>query len=341
MWAWLIENWDWWSLVFLLGEFMFFLRILVQWASSEKAGKPVLPVVYWYISLIGALLVVLYAIERRLPELLLPQIPGTLIYLRNLQLEYRHRAQQARRETQGFHKPDFPWPSVSVVIGAHNEEGYIGRTVEALQRQDYRGPYEIIAALNGCTDDTRTVAGRYGIRIEETSRKGIALGRNLGGFAAESEILVFVDADTVLPEDGIRRMVEGLYGRKKAVACVGGRPDKGGIFTRLVFHIANWYTRRRQVSPPGPITGIAAELFRAVNGFDENLPQGLNTDLIKRCKAAGAEYVWIEGAFAETSTRRFEKTGLVRQMLAWRRNHRDLDAGNRQAVARRAYQDYR
>jgi hypothetical protein len=81
--------------------------------------------------------------------------------------------------------------------------------------------------------------------------------------------------------------------------------------------------------------------YDEIGGFDETLPQGTSTDCIWRGLAAGAEYLFVDSFRAVTSIRRFEKTGIVGQMLAWRRNHRDLAAGRRSRVADRAYGDQR
>ena len=86
---------------------------------------------------------------------------------------------------------------------------------------------------------------------------------------------------------------------------------------------------------------MPASTFDAVGGFDENLPQGTSTDLIWRAIQAGAAYVYVDMFRATTSIRRFEKTGVVNQMLSWRRNHKALAEGRRDTVAGRTYDNVR
>jgi len=68
---------------------MFFSRFLVQWLASEKAGRSVFPMAFWYLSLSGGALLLAYAIWRQDPVFIIGQITGTFIYLRNIRLRRR------------------------------------------------------------------------------------------------------------------------------------------------------------------------------------------------------------------------------------------------------------
>lgn len=75
-----------WVTIGLLGQLMFTGRFLVQWIASERARKSVIPVVFWYFSLAGGLILLAYAIYRRDPVFILGQSLGVFIYARNLWL---------------------------------------------------------------------------------------------------------------------------------------------------------------------------------------------------------------------------------------------------------------
>jgi lipid-A-disaccharide synthase-like uncharacterized protein len=81
-----------WLVVGFLGQAMFSLRFLVQWWRSERAGRSVVPIGFWYLSLAGGLILLSYAIHRRDPVFVAGQASGVLVYLRNLQLIHRDRA---------------------------------------------------------------------------------------------------------------------------------------------------------------------------------------------------------------------------------------------------------
>ena len=82
---------DPWLLIGLTAQLIFTSRFLVQWYVSEKRGRSVIPVSFWYISLAGSLTLLAYAIHRRDPVFILGQGAGCVIYIRNLVLIDRRR----------------------------------------------------------------------------------------------------------------------------------------------------------------------------------------------------------------------------------------------------------
>ena len=81
-----------WLTVGLLGQLMFTARFLVQWWASEKAGRSVEPVAFWYFSILGSLIVLAYGIHKLEPVIIIGQLPGTVIYARNLWLLRKEKA---------------------------------------------------------------------------------------------------------------------------------------------------------------------------------------------------------------------------------------------------------
>lgn len=73
-----------WLVVGLTGQALFFMRFLVQWIASEKKRESVVPLAFWYFSIGGAILLLIYAIYRRDPVFIIGQSMGFLIYGRNL-----------------------------------------------------------------------------------------------------------------------------------------------------------------------------------------------------------------------------------------------------------------
>jgi lipid-A-disaccharide synthase-like uncharacterized protein len=65
---------------------MFSMRFLVQWISSERAKRSVMPIAFWYFSIAGGLILLTYALYRRDPVFIIGQSSGLFIYLRNLWL---------------------------------------------------------------------------------------------------------------------------------------------------------------------------------------------------------------------------------------------------------------
>jgi lipid-A-disaccharide synthase-like uncharacterized protein len=84
-----------WVLVGLFGQLMFTMRFIVQWLASERAGRSVVPIAFWYFSLAGGLIVLAYGLHKWEPVIIVGQLPGTLIYARNLWLIQRARSRAA------------------------------------------------------------------------------------------------------------------------------------------------------------------------------------------------------------------------------------------------------
>jgi lipid-A-disaccharide synthase-like uncharacterized protein len=92
MWQEFYSKLDFWAVVGLIAQMAFASRFIVQWIASERRGESVIPISFWYLSLIGTSGLLLYAIVRADPVFILGQSMGSIIYTRNLMLIYRRRA---------------------------------------------------------------------------------------------------------------------------------------------------------------------------------------------------------------------------------------------------------
>src|SRR6478609_6998137 len=117
----------------------------------------------------------------------------------------------------------FLGPMISIIIPAHNEEAYLGQTLEGLQDQIYPN-YEIIVVANGCTDRTAEIARDRCHRLINVPERGLSRARNLGAEAARGDILVFLDADTVLDKDALDTIAT-RFTREFAAGTLRGEPD--------------------------------------------------------------------------------------------------------------------
>lgn len=88
-----------WLIFGFTGQALFSLRFVIQWLYSERKGRSVIPVAFWYFSVAGGLTLLTYAIYRRDPVFILGQAGGVFIYLRNLHLILRER--RRGRESEG------------------------------------------------------------------------------------------------------------------------------------------------------------------------------------------------------------------------------------------------
>lgn len=86
-----------WLIVGFAGQALFFTRFLVQWISSEREQRSVIPIAFWYFSLAGGFTLLVYAVHRRDPVFILGQAAGLCIYLRNLNLIYNEKHRDAHQ----------------------------------------------------------------------------------------------------------------------------------------------------------------------------------------------------------------------------------------------------
>ena len=73
------------------GQALFATRFIIQWISSENAGKSVIPIAFWYFSISGGLVLLTYAIWRQDPVIIAGQSVGVFIYARNLYFIHREK----------------------------------------------------------------------------------------------------------------------------------------------------------------------------------------------------------------------------------------------------------
>jgi len=75
-----------WAVVGFVGQALFGARFFVQWIHSERRGESVIPVSFWYLSLVGSVILLAYAIWRADPVFILGTSVNSLVYVRNLML---------------------------------------------------------------------------------------------------------------------------------------------------------------------------------------------------------------------------------------------------------------
>ena len=93
-------NWPWVA-IGLFGQGLFFTRFLFQWLASERLKRSVIPDAFWYISLSGAAIVLVYGIHRMDPVIILSQAGGIIFYCRNIFLILRDKRERQAQTATG------------------------------------------------------------------------------------------------------------------------------------------------------------------------------------------------------------------------------------------------
>jgi lipid-A-disaccharide synthase-like uncharacterized protein len=87
-----VLKFDFWLAFGIVAQLLFTARFLVQWLVSEREGQSVMPLSFWYFSMAGGAMTLVYGIVRREPIIIMGQALAVIIYVRNLMLIFRNRA---------------------------------------------------------------------------------------------------------------------------------------------------------------------------------------------------------------------------------------------------------
>jgi lipid-A-disaccharide synthase-like uncharacterized protein len=86
-----VAKFDFWLAFGLMAQLAFAARFLVQWIASERAGKSVVPMAFWFFSIAGGLMTLLYGVVKREPVIIFGQLLANVIYIRNVMLIWKNR----------------------------------------------------------------------------------------------------------------------------------------------------------------------------------------------------------------------------------------------------------
>ncbi len=90
-----VAKFDFWLAFGLIAQLFFTARFLVQWISSERAGMSVVPMAFWFCSMGGGIMTLIYGIAKREPIIILGQALATVIYIRNIMLILKNRRRRS------------------------------------------------------------------------------------------------------------------------------------------------------------------------------------------------------------------------------------------------------
>ena len=91
-----VAKFDFWLAFGLVAQLLFTARFLVQWISSERAGQSVVPMAFWFFSMGGGLMTLIYGVAKREPVIILGQALATIIYIRNIMLIIKNRGKRTQ-----------------------------------------------------------------------------------------------------------------------------------------------------------------------------------------------------------------------------------------------------
>lgn len=213
--------------------------------------------------------------------------------------------------------------SISIIIPAHDEERYIGETLEHINRaraylQGKREqPVEVMVVDNASTDGTASIARDHGANVLHETVRNIGHVRNAGVKASNGDVLVFVDADTLIPETLLWLIAQAM----DSPECIGGavaidhRP--GRFLVRAYLKL--WEVGNLLGMAQGATQFCRRDAFMELKGYDETFYMGEDVDfywrLRKHAKRKGRVLAFIDDVQVTPSTRRFDQWPLWRILV--------------------------
>ncbi|MCC7560846.1 MAG: glycosyltransferase [Methanobacterium sp.] len=206
---------------------------------------------------------------------------------------------------------------LSIIIPTFNEENYLPHLLESIKRQDF-SDYEVIVADAGSEDSTKDIAQEWGCKVVEGGLP--AVGRNRGAEAARGEYLLFLDSDVILTRDYLELCLEEFQKRKLGIAITQIAPLSDTFLNKITHDLANFFMKRvENIKPHGAgCYGIITtrNLHYEVEGFDEDLDFGEDTDYIERIGAI-SQFKVLRSPKLLVSTRRLQEEGMRNVVLKY------------------------
>jgi glycosyltransferase involved in cell wall biosynthesis len=161
---------------------------------------------------------------------------------------------------------------ISFVIPAWNEESVLGPTLEAVSvaTRHLAVPSEVIVANDSSTDRTAEIASQHGARVVTVHHRQISATRNAGARAAQGDLLIFIDADTIVTPEAVRAAVEAVRSGAIGGGCAIRYSGRIPAYLRVFVPIEVWFARMMRIAF-GCFLFSTREAFEAVGGFDTAL----------------------------------------------------------------------
>lgn len=222
----------------------------------------------------------------------------------------------------------------SIIIPAFNEENFLPIALRAIEAASFDLPCEIIVVDNESTDRTAEVARDIGATIISEREHNIAKVRNTGAKKASGDILIFIDADTIVPPSLFQKIDEAM----KDERCFGGAVAVSyEDFKRkwMQYYLLGWQFWGKFFNmKQGACQFCRRAVFENLYGYDESIFMGEDIEfywrLSKFAKAGNGILHFVETPRVKTSSRRFDRMSLWKTLLlthpifirlAWRKEY--------------------
>jgi glycosyltransferase involved in cell wall biosynthesis len=198
---------------------------------------------------------------------------------------------------------------LSIIIPTYNEEEYLPFLLRSIMAQTYKD-FEVIVADNHSTDRTRAIAQEYGATVTDGGNP--AGGRNKGAAVSKGEILLFLDADVVLPDPWFLQMTVAEFEKRQLGAATCRVQPLSDKKVDKIFHAAFnyflWVTAATTPHAPGFCIFARRSVHEALKGFDVDIKLAEDHDYVNRASKI-AKFGILKTYKIPVSVRRMERDG--------------------------------
>jgi glycosyltransferase involved in cell wall biosynthesis len=210
---------------------------------------------------------------------------------------------------------------VSVIIPAYDEEQYLPETLERIRKALYfvGHPSEIIVVDNDSRDGTKVVAEGFGAKVIPEKEHNISKVRNIGAENSVGDVMIFIDADTLVPDTLFLKITAAMEDEK----CFGGAVAvEYGDFKRkwMRFYLMGWkFWGNVFHMKQGAAQFCRKSVFEKIKGYDQTIFMGEDVEFYWRlsdfAKRNKGYLHFIHHPKVITSTRRFDRVGIWKIFL--------------------------
>lgn len=199
---------------------------------------------------------------------------------------------------------------LSIVIPTYNEEEYLPFLLRSIQGQTYDDYEVIVADSPRTTDRTRAIAAEFGARVVEGGM--VADGRNNGAAAAKGDILLFLDADVVLPDPWFLQMTVAEFEKRAfGAATCKIHPLSDKKIDKVMHEAFNFFmhvTQETVPHAPGFCIFARKSVHDKIGGFDPAIKLAEDHDYVNRMGKV-AKFGLLKTYKIPVSVRRFDRDG--------------------------------
>ncbi len=250
--------------------------------------------------------------------------------------------------------PQGEYPTVSVVIPAYNEEKSIERCLTSIKNQDYpRDKLEVLIIDDGSTDKTRDVINGFKhVQLYKNGHNGKAFALNTGINEARGDIIITMDADTIIESTTIREMVYEFMRDEELAAASGNitidwkekdRPLREKFFIKCEFlEYLNAFRLGREYQSilgilytlSGAFSAFRSKYLKRIQYDDRTLTEDFDLSVTLHREKAKIKYASRALAYVEPKVS-WEK--LYSQRVRWRSGQMEVCSLNKDLVGKRKY----